>query len=89
MLSRSLAARGRLQRQQRSNLWSQLHWTSTQPVALLPFPARCDAALIHERGITTRQQRLLGVVGGQLSYDDDSGNCNAPILTVNEAFYSS
>ena len=67
--------------------YTSFSW-SPAPVGLMPFPARCDAMLIHdERGLTSGQARLLGLAGGQRSYTDDS--CRAAIVTVNDVWYSS
>ena len=64
----------------------RLSW-SEQP-ALMPFSARCGFSLIHDRRLLTSSQlRLIGVIGGQLSYDSD--NCSLPILTTAEAWYAS
>ena len=51
-----------------------------------PFPARCGFTPIFERrGYINKQNRVTGVVGGQLSYEDLT--CQAPIVTVREAWY--
>ena len=64
-------------------------WSSTSPAGKMPFTARCGAALIADgRNIEWGQHRILGVVGGQLSYDDDSNNCAAPIVTANDVWYT-
>ena len=69
---------------------------STQPVGHLPTPPRCGAALIHDgRLISSEQQRLVGIIGGQLSYGHPHNSsaadaeCSAAIETVNDAWYSS
>ena len=52
----------------------------------IPFQARCGFSPIFERrGFIYKQNWVTGVVGGQLSYEDDT--CQAPIVTVNEAWY--
>ena len=69
-------------------LSSSFSW-SPVPVGSLPSPARCGASLLHdERYLTSASGWVLGIVGGQLSYDDEH-NCSLPIISVNEAHYSS
>ena len=51
-----------------------------------PFSPRCGFAPIFERrGYISKQSRVTGIAGGQLSYEDET--CQAPIVTVNEAWY--
>ena len=66
---------------------------SDAPVGYLPSPGRCGAAVIHDgRMISSQQQLLVGIIGGQLSYGHNAStpdDCSAPIETVNDAWYSS
>ena len=67
-----------------------LSW-SAAPLAVIPFSPRCGFSLIADRRlISSEQLGVIGVVGGQLSYDD-AANCSAPaaIESTSEAWYSS
>ena len=55
-------------------------WASNgQPFALLPFPARCGPGLT-----SLNQAPTLALVGGQVSYDDNS--CASPPTVVNDVW---
>ena len=65
---------------------------SDSPVSIMPFQPRCGAsAIVDRRLITPLQSRIVGIVGGQLSYNASAaGNedCAAQVETVRSAWYT-
>ena len=61
--------------------------------AAAPIPARCGSSVLQQSEQKTYEMdRIIGIVGGQLSFegDDSAASCNAslPIGSSNEAYYS-
>ena len=62
---------------------------SKEPVGHLTFGARCGMGVIDDtRDLTSEQNELIGLVGGQLSYPANDSLCASPIISVNSAYYS-
>jgi hypothetical protein len=68
----------------------ELRWLSQgdTPHAVLPFAARCDAAVVTRPDPYPyrEQPTLLAIIGGQLSYSDST--CSSPPLFSNQVYYS-
>ena len=65
----------------------RLTWTTVDaPHALLPFPARCDAAFDSGLPNAPSVRLQLLVAGGQLSYNDST--CSSAPLYTNDVWYS-
>ena len=68
----------------------QADWTLH--TASAPIPARCGSSVIQQTALRTYEMdRIIGVVGGQLSFEGDDSSCPAStsIITTNSAYYSS